>query len=147
MIICPSCKHEELEGRIFCSICGASLTQSDQKSSEVSTTKVIIVELLDFKRSIKLLGKEKFVLGRSVNSQPGTVLDLDLRKYNGFEYGVSRKHAMLRLVDQGIQIVDLNSSNRTYIDGEEIYPWNEYDVDRNSVIRLGKLRIRVSLED
>ena len=147
MIICPSCKHEELEGRMFCSICGASLSQSDKKVPERSITKVIVVELLDFNRSVKLVGKEKFVLGRSVHSQPGSVLDLDLHKYNGFEYGVSRKHAMLRLVDKGIQIVDLNSSNRTYIDGEEIYPWNEYDIDRKSVIRLGKLRIRVYLED
>ena len=147
MIICPSCKHEELEGRLFCSICGETLVKSDPKPPDTSTAKVIIVELLDFKRSVKLLGKEKYVLGRSVHSQPGSVLDLDLRKYNGFEYGVSRQHAMLRVVDQRIQIVDLNSSNRTFIDGEEIYPWNEYDVERNSVIRLGKLRIRVSLED
>ena len=146
MIICPSCKHEELEGRLFCSNCGASLMQREHMAKEESKTRVILVELLDFNRSVKLIGKEKFVLGRSVSSQPGSVLDLDLRQYNGFEYGVSRKHAMLRLVDQGIQIVDLNSSNRTYIDGEEIYPWNDYDVDGKSVIRLGKLRIRVSLE-
>lgn len=147
MIICPSCKHEELEGRIFCSNCGASLMQRVQTATEETETRVIVVELLDINRSVKLIGKEKFVLGRSVPSQPGSVLDLDFRQYNGFEYGVSRKHAMLRLVDQGIQIIDLNSSNRTYIDGEEIYPWNEYDVDGNSVIRLGKLRIRVSLEN
>ncbi|MCD4751652.1 MAG: FHA domain-containing protein [Anaerolineaceae bacterium] len=147
MIICPGCKYEELEGRLFCSNCGASLTRHEQEVEKKPETRAVIVELLDFNRSVRLLGKEKFVLGRSVPSQPESFLDLDLRQYNGFEYGVSRKHAMLRLVDQGIQIVDLNSSNRTYIDGEEIYPWNEYDVDGKSVIRLGKLRIRVSLED
>ena len=150
MIICSGCRHSEIEGAIFCSNCGASLIGQDSGISSQNIAveqKVLVVELLDLKKTVKLFGKEKYVLGRSVPSQPMLNIDLDFGRYNGYEYGVSRKHAMLKIQEGTLQVVDLNSSNRTFVDGEEIYPGIEHDIDENSVIRLGKLRIRILLKD
>lgn len=121
---------------------------SELSPMPVPITEVILkVELLDLNQSVELAGKEKYVLGRTIPSQPTTSIDLDFNRFNGYEYGVSRKHAMLKISEGRIHIVDLNSSNRTFVDGEEIYPGVEHDIDENSVIRLGKLRIRVLVRE
>ncbi|NSW51692.1 MAG: FHA domain-containing protein [Anaerolineae bacterium] len=107
----------------------------------------IVVNFIDLSEECGLSGKEKYVFGRSVPSRGTHRLDLDLNHYGGYEAGVSRQHALIKVDGYHIKVVDLNSSNRTFIDEEELYPGNEYELSANSVLRLGKLRMKIRLAD
>lgn len=146
MITCPNCKHEELEGALFCSFCGTTLIGLvDESDSSKALQTVIEIEFLDTGDKVQLSGKEKYVLGRSVPTNKDALLDLDLEKHGGYESGVSRQHAMLKYIDGEFKVIDLNSSNRTFLNDEEIYPGNEYGIGNECMLRLGKLSMKITV--
>lgn len=144
MITCPSCKNEEMEGALFCSICGTTLIGLvEEDDSSKATQTIIEIEFLDVSGRVELSGKEKYVLGRSVPTNKDALLDLDLEKFGGYETGVSRQHALLKYIDGDFKVIDLNSSNRTFLNDEELYPGNEYGIGDECMLRLGKMRMKV----
>lgn len=146
MIICPNCKSEELEGALFCSNCGTTLIGLVNEDESTKATKaVIVVEFSDSPEKVQLSGKEKYVLGRSVPTNKDALLDLDLDQYGGYEAGVSRQHAMIKFISGEFKIIDLNSSNRTFLNEEELYPGNEYNIGDECMLRLGKMRMKVTV--
>lgn len=146
MITCPNCRREELEGALFCSFCGTTLIGIvDENDSSKAQNLVIEVEFLDIEGKTQLTGKEKYVLGRSVPTNKDALLDLDLDKWGGYETGVSRQHAMLKYIDGEFKLIDLNSSNRTFLNDEEIYPGNEYNIGNECMLRLGKMRMKLTV--
>jgi pSer/pThr/pTyr-binding forkhead associated (FHA) protein len=147
MIRCPNCKNEEFEGAMFCSQCGATLLGVEQAEPKESCQSYIIqVTFTDTDKVVTLKGKEKYVLGRIVPSADEVLIDLDMEDHNGYEKGVSRQHAMIKFTEEGFKVVDLNSSNRTFLDEEELYPGNEYVLKENCMLRLGKLRMNIRIQ-
>lgn len=147
MIRCPNCKNEEFEGAMFCSQCGVTLLGVEQAEPNVTFRSFkILVTFLDTDRVVTLQGKEKYVLGRVVPMADDVLVDLDLEDHNGYEKGVSRQHAMIKFTDDGFKVVDLNSSNRTFLDEEELYPGIEYDINQHCMLRLGKLRMNIRIQ-
>ncbi len=125
MITCPECKSNEIEGVIFCSKCGTSLigvVSLGERTKMTGSMQRLIIDIMDLNQQIALQGKRKYVLGRAVELEQNYRLDADLNPFGGYESGVSRQHAVLKVVKGRIFIVDLNSSNRTFIDGEELLP-------------------------
>jgi len=57
------------------------------------------------------------------------------------ESGISGHHLQLNVKDSSLSLVDLDSSNGTYIDGELVSPQEEHAVDINSVITVGDVEI------
>ena len=55
--------------------------------------------------------------------------------------GISGHHAQLNVRDNILSVIDLNSSNGTYIDGNLLEPQQEHIVDINSVITVGDIMI------
>ena len=146
MITCPSCQHQEMEGALFCSNCGTTLIGlADEDQVSKAVLMVIHVEFPEQTGEANLTGKEKYVLGRSVPTNKDALLDLDLDDFGGYEAGVSRQHAMFKFVDNEFKVVDLNSSNRTFLNDEELYPGNEYSMGDECMLRLGKMRMKVTI--
>jgi hypothetical protein len=73
--------------------------------------------------------------------------DIDLGPYDAYDRGVSRKHAILRRQSDTIVIIDLNSANSTYLNGQRLVPEQPRIIRDGDEIRLGQLVIRVSFED
>lgn len=168
MIVCPNCKHKELEGTFFCAECGAQLvavdplsTQALQRNSSNSLTSPFLIvptaplvagtegaELLISLNFVEkghvmhLAGKSEFILGRIADGQSQTP-DIDLTPYEAYGQGVSRLHAVLKINRQRCYIVDLGSSNGTRVNGQKISPQTEYLVNHGDVVALGKLKIQV----
>jgi pSer/pThr/pTyr-binding forkhead associated (FHA) protein len=68
------------------------------------------------------------VIGRSTDAD--IVLD---------DAGVSRKHAEVRLMDDGrARVIDLGSTNGTFVDGERVHAGN---LTEGSTITVGRTRI------
>jgi pSer/pThr/pTyr-binding forkhead associated (FHA) protein len=81
-------------------------------------------------------------LGRVTEGQP-IMPDVDLTPYNAYANGVSRLHAVLKREGENAIIVDLGSSNGTYVNGNRIIPHADHAVNHGDLIYLGKLKFQV----
>jgi pSer/pThr/pTyr-binding forkhead associated (FHA) protein len=85
-------------------------------------------------------GVEGYIIGRSdANSsyQP----DIDLTTCNALEKGVSRRHAVLCRYQGLVHILDLNSVNGTFLNGERLQPDVPYPLNPDDDLRVGTLTI------
>ncbi len=169
MIKCPNCKHEEMDGALFCSECGAQLAFTTSKDEEVPEVEVtgkppkettppaesavpkpqtsgnsIVLKLVGSSQTIPLSGQKEFTLGRITEGQP-ILPDIDLSPYEGYAEGVSRLHAAIRVTDRGVMIVDLGSSNGTRINGQKIVPNVNYPLKDGDMLALGRIKLQISI--
>ncbi|HET9656140.1 MAG TPA: FhaA domain-containing protein [Kineosporiaceae bacterium] len=73
------------------------------------------------------LAKQVTVLGRALDAD--VVLD---------DPGVSRRHAEIHLIDGRARVIDLGSTNGTFVDGERVHAG---DLNEGSTITVGRTRI------
>ncbi|MEL6151396.1 MAG: FHA domain-containing protein [Chloroflexota bacterium] len=71
------------------------------------------------------------------------VPEVDLDRYAGYRMGVSRRHAILRLIGDELKLVDLGSSNGTYLNGERLEARKPTTVLEGDVLRLGQIIMKV----
>jgi pSer/pThr/pTyr-binding forkhead associated (FHA) protein len=168
MIICPNCKHKELEGAYYCAECGSRLVLPDPLSTQAlrraSTNQLsspflvmptgpltnglegsellISLHIVEKGHVMHLSGRTEYVLGRATEGQ-SQVPDVDLSPYEAYGQGVSRTHALLKIARQRCYIVDLGSSNGTRVNGQKIAPQTDFPVSHGDVFALGKLKIQV----
>jgi transcription initiation factor TFIIIB Brf1 subunit/transcription initiation factor TFIIB len=171
MIVCPNCRHNNMNGAMFCSECGAHLvspdnlvTQNiapDQKDMEedLSGRPVVGVHrvagskldtwgtlhLLETGQMLPLSDRSEFTLGRISDGQP-IMPDIDLSPYHAYANGVSRLHAVVKRKDEQILLMDLGSSNGTYLNGKRIPPNVEQILRHGDVAMFGKLKIQILLK-
>jgi pSer/pThr/pTyr-binding forkhead associated (FHA) protein len=169
MIICPSCQYKEIPGALFCSQCGAQLVTAsdhdtplglrqkypltetgsntkgkpDLKSTSpmMSAGARISLHLVESGQIVPLAARNEFSLGRVAEGQP-IMPDIDLTPYKAYENGVSRLHAILKLVNNQVLLLDLGSSNGTYVNGNRLVPSVERPLNQGDMIHLGKLKIQ-----
>jgi hypothetical protein len=82
------------------------------------------------------------VIGRVdplVDEQP----DLDLTPYEAEGWGVSRHHARIERRGKTLHIIDLNSTNGTYVNGRRLAPQQTYLLRAGDEIRLGGLELNI----
>jgi len=104
------------------------------------------LHLLETGQMLPLSNRNEFTLGRSSEGQP-IMPDIDLSPYHAYANGVSRLHAVIKRHGDRISIMDLGSSNGTYINGKKLQPNTEQVVQHGDVVMFGKLKIQVLLKD
>lgn len=165
MIECPSCKHQEFVGTLFCSECGTRLVHTapfpstptdpdwvdlDQAIAEVGTGRGLELEsgaalglrILATGDMVSLLGRDNYTLGRGGTGQ-AIVPDVDLDRYGAQDQGISRLHAEIRIEQNGVHIVDLDSVNGTLVNGERLEPQHPRLLNHKDMIQLGRLRLQL----
>jgi hypothetical protein len=85
------------------------------------------------------------VLGRR-GSEGSEQPDLALDAYNAREKGVSRTHAVLVVQDNIPKVVDMNSTNGTFLNGQKLIPWQPRILRHDDELCLGSLVLRVSFD-
>jgi hypothetical protein len=165
MIICPNCQHKEMSGAIYCSKCGAQLIDMTMTTHKIHTAETrqeaeatgtqppppvrlqswISLHMMESGQILPLADRTEFSLGRSAEGQP-IVPDVDLSPFNAYASGVSRLHAVLKLIKNKIIIMDLGSSNGTYLNGTRLAPYIETPVVHGDILYLGKLKIQLLIE-
>lgn len=88
----------------------------------------------------------ELVIGRSNTETNVVVPDIDLAPHYAEKRGVSRLHLSLRYdaKHNTISMMDMNSANGTFINGQRLYP-NEIRILRSGdELRLGKLVLKVT---
>lgn len=111
------------------------------------TTRLLICNGPGANRSFAL-DQSRLVLGRS--DPPKVVVDINLEECElGDPPMVSRRHAELQWVDGELQIIDLGSTNGTFVDGQPLQPLQDRQpsdpvtLKIGSKIRLGNLDMEV----
>ena len=165
MIDCRNCQHGNVTGAVFCEGCGEQLDGddlipaiTDEQVAEGLSTKAPRPELaipvyswisLHFMGSVKILplaSRNEFILGRLTDDSL-ILPDVDLTPYRASAAGVSRVHAMVKRQADKALVMDLGSSNGTYINGQRIRPDVEVPLSHEDVIALGNLQIQILLHD
>ncbi len=163
MVICPNCQHKEISGAIFCSKCGAQLVDmniathkihtAERREAEKITSHLktpppstlqswISLHIVESGQILPLADRVEFTLGRVAEGQP-IVPDVDLSPYNAYANGVSRLHCAIKLINNQVVLVDLGSSNGTYLNGTRLSPYTEMPVVDGDVAYLGKLKVQL----
>lgn len=169
MIICSNCQHENVSGTLFCVECGTQLDDGVETLTTKSVTQDQIVDdlkkrdatvdppsspanswislhLMDSGKILPLASRAEFTMGRLSEGQP-IMPDIDLTPYQAYASGVSRLHAVIKREANSTIVMDLGSSNGTYLNGRRLNPHTEEELKHGDVVALGKLKIQVLLRN
>ncbi len=158
---CRVCGHLNPVGSVFCEKCGQPMPGNletpvfgvDELIARVREAvahragqavfaqvrfPILTFYVQNYPSPIVLTVDREIVLGRSKEAAQGRQL-LDLRDYNAYPHGVSRAHALLRPDDGHAVLIDLGSTNGTYLNGRLLEPHIPYTVPDGAEIKLGEL--------
>jgi hypothetical protein len=165
--LCPHCNSWNEIDALFCQACHFPL---DGGSKDVPTTRekieveTVVLAEIGFDGAehplqipptgiaiyswtdhtpIAVVTSPQLVLGRSMPGQPDDARIIDLKSFDAFENGVSRRHAAIRQVEGGYEIIDLGSSNGTWLEKQRLVPRRSYPLPGVSRIVLGRLHLIV----
>jgi pSer/pThr/pTyr-binding forkhead associated (FHA) protein len=103
------------------------------------------LHLMESGKILNLAGRNEYSIGRGVEGQ-SLLPDVDLSPFEAYSEGVSRLHATLKVLQHGILITDLGSSNGTRINGQKIVPHIDYPINHGDVVALGKLKMQILIQ-
>jgi hypothetical protein len=93
--------------------------------------------------SVQVIIKDQIVIGReSPNNDEKP--DLDLTPYNAAKLGVSRRHVLITKEDNMLKVVDLGSTNGTYLNGVPLRPNQPRVLRTGDKLSLGQLVLTVT---
>lgn len=171
MIVCANCKHNNMDGTMFCAECGAQLVGRDNLITQNITTEQLnskapghdkpakdmyqpfdgsdawgSLHLLDTGQVLPLASRLEFTMGRISEGQP-IMPDIDLSPYQAYAAGVSRLHGVIKRDGPRIIFMDLGSANGTYINGKRLSPNTEQMLNHGDIIALGKLKMQILVKN
>jgi CheY-like chemotaxis protein len=80
------------------------------------------------------------IVGRTVGGDPKQP-DVDLGSFKAEEYGVSRLHYSVEMGEDGLTLVDLNSGNGTFLNGNRLKPEQRYHIGFTEQITAGLMKM------
>jgi len=163
---CPVCKQKNEPNARVCAFCGSPLEfgQEDpsttrrvnRKGEETNVLPRSVEEVFqkaikppqegiaiyvrEFAAPIGIRKEHEFTLGRLLAGDNEQAF-IDLKPYGGYENGVSRRHALVRRTAEGYEILDLGSTNGTWMNKERLAPEKPYPIKSGAPISLGWLQI------
>jgi hypothetical protein len=164
--LCPVCKNENEDNASVCRHCGARLgeistgfvaiPEHSEGYANISASQIkssIDVKLLPENGiGIHVAGEtqplyvpisKELTIGRTIEVTPASEDFLDLASLNAGTMGVSRRHVTIRRVESGYEVIDLVSTNGTWLNGERLIPNKPYSLSSGSQLRIGNMRLLI----
>jgi hypothetical protein len=146
---CPVCKRGNNAYSVTCAYCSHSLDLNFREIGRIADSTQYAIPENGFAvyfhgsaDSIATATDKQVVLGRKTEGEAKPIVDLT--PLNGFALGVSRHHVVIRSNDKGYTVMDLNSSNGTWLDGKILTPAETYDLPNGATVQLGRLKLVVT---
>jgi hypothetical protein len=70
-------------------------------------------------------------------------LDIDMLPFGGETHGVSRRHAALLPHGTGLMIMDIGSTNGTWVNENRLTPGQQYPLEKGDQIEFGTLKATI----
>jgi pSer/pThr/pTyr-binding forkhead associated (FHA) protein len=167
---CPNCRHQEINGALFCSQCGAQIFDIPDDTDTFSVEAPKIKDSHDFYTppppfpeppqeqekshlALYLIDSDEYVfsgnepeitIGRLAEGQL-VIPSIDLTPYDAYEAGVSRLHLCISIKSDKVTVKDLGSANGTRHNGAKTTPHVEQVLHHGDILTLGKLKVQVLL--
>ena len=120
-------------------------TKSLPKTGMFPQNGLLILKSEDSERVLSVRPDHDMLIGRRDSTHKAP--DVDFSLWEGFDEGVSRRHAKLSLSWRNdLEITDLASANGTFINGKRIKPFMAYPLRDGDRLMIGKLVVRVYFE-
>jgi CheY-like chemotaxis protein len=103
---------------------------------------VIELRVVGTASTIQTQVQDNMLIGRS-DSQLKMVPQIDLTRFNAFNYGVSRRHAMITVRSERLFLKDLGSTNGTRLNGQLCQAHEEYRLRHGDEIMFGQLKLQL----
>lgn len=142
---CTRCGTGNPTNSNFCNSCGCKLGSGKSSGLPLSDSKFLVGWFIPVNRpqiSIKIMGKDNSI-GRTSESE------IDLSYYLHFPpesdlNSVSRVHAKLVYDDKKdtVYVIDTGSSNKTYLNNQELTPYEKTELPSNCSVKFGKLELK-----
>ena len=160
-LICSQCHYENKRGAKKCARCGARLITTiplpDSPPQQPNTIRLtgdvtlptslkpetILLSIAGFPQPVFIKGTSEIILGRYIPDEPQDVVDLT--KYNAHLLGVSRRHALIRVLHDKYSIEDLGSANGTWLNENRLEAGRPYPLSGGDQIRLGQLILFITI--
>jgi pSer/pThr/pTyr-binding forkhead associated (FHA) protein len=170
---CPNCGQDNLVGEFICKNCGLNMLTGEMTGSTAklkedskqdlvkaygeeilqaqSTSENIFpesgtlrLEIIGSPMPIKVkFSKSSLILGRR-DPATGALPDVDLAPFAGYRMGVSRRHSEIRRTEDGyLELIDLGSSNGTFLNGQRLSPHTPYRLQHRDRMALGQIVMEV----
>jgi pSer/pThr/pTyr-binding forkhead associated (FHA) protein len=163
MIRCRDCGATQYEGSLYCSECGRNLIQDSKQETDVlpfseyahrpppppiselevltaDDAKQITFVIPSSRRRYTLPLAKQISIGRAIEDKK---TNLDFAEDNGMELGVSRTHAVLQWSNKGVIIMDLGSTNGTFLNNHHLPKNKPYPIQSGDELRFGELLVHV----
>jgi len=161
---CPVCKNKNERGVMVCKYCGALLDEyppsaavttrntgsynhlpakfGESSMETLTPADGIAIYITGSIKPIFVSSDKQFVIGRKTEEDiPEPILDLS--EFGGFNMGISRRHVTIRRTEAGYEIIDLSSTNGTWLNDERLIPNKPYPLASGSQLRVGRMRFHV----
>lgn len=162
---CPVCKNKNDRDAIFCKACGAILenvwdsavTTVNTDGLEKSSMKIaeslvedalipkggIALYAAGASKPIYLFFEKELIMGRKNENAPLDASLLDLTELGGYQMGLSRRHALIRRTGDGFEVVDLASTNGSWLNDQRMVPNKAYPLASGAQLRFGRMRLLI----
>ncbi len=142
---CAACGTDNLDDANFCDNCGGALEKAPGAAAQpfamagVSTGRAFLRSEVTGREYELLPGVESLV-GRGDRAR-GLAPEVELDDGAALQQGVSRPHAKVVFREGDYYLIDLNSTNRTRINGTELEPQRPYGLKTGDHVELGQYRL------
>ena len=163
--VCPVCQYKNELEAVVCGQCGETLPDpfmdpgaktktTDMPAVSPETLRVWSVDektipengiafyIKGAREPAFVDARSEFVLGRKVGTTSEGLLDL--APFGGYHLGLSRRHAVIRRIEQGYEVLDLGSVNGTWLNHERLVPHKSYTLASGSHLRIGNMQLFVA---
>jgi pSer/pThr/pTyr-binding forkhead associated (FHA) protein len=72
--------------------------------------------------------------------------EIDLTSYGAYQMGISRRHAIIKIVDKTLQVTDLGGRNGTYLNGVRVLPKQSALLNDGDELRLGRIVLNIHVQ-
>ena len=140
---CVYCGMDNLEDARFCDACGKPFEQVPVRKPtiNVKAPKGVLVSIASG-RTFELQPDQEMLIGRGDVSR-GVNPEILLDDEAALPEGVSRLHSKIFCEGNEYFILDLNSTNSTYLNKQKMVPQQHYRIGDGDEIQLGRYVMRL----